>query len=76
MFYQLTCIAWGCKGPCVEFSIISIGSTHNSGTQSSTVLNGRLFDLSCRPRIYLPRKMKVEPDLSLVWDMFLVRYEC
>ena len=26
--------------------------------------------------MYLPRRMKVEPDLSLVQDKFLVRYEC
>ena len=26
--------------------------------------------------MYLPRRMKVEPDLSLVRDKFLVRYEC
>ena len=30
------------------------------------VLNGRLFDSSCRPGIYLPRKMKVQSGLSLV----------
>ena len=29
-----------------------------------------------QPGIYLPRKMKVEPDLSLVLDELLVRYEC
>ena len=42
---------------------IRFASPRNSGTQ---VLNGRPFDSPCRPRIYLPRKMKVEPDLSLV----------
>ena len=34
------------------------------------------FDSLCWPGIYLPRKMKVEPDLSLVWDKFSVRYKC
>ena len=28
------------------------------------------------PWIYLPRKIKVEPDLSFVQDKFSVRYEC
>ena len=38
-------------------------------------LNVRLFDSSCRREsIYLPRKMKVEPDLSLVQGKFSVRY--
>ena len=41
-----------------------------------TVLNVRLFDWPCWPRIYLTRKMKVEPDLRLVMDMFSVRYKC
>ena len=35
-----------------------------------TVLNVDFFG------IYLPRKMKVESDLSLVRDEFLVRYDC
>ena len=43
---------------------------------TSTALNGRLFDSPCRPGIHLPRKVKVEPDLSLVRDKFSVRYEC
>ena len=38
-------------------------------------LNVRLFYSSCRREsIYLPRKMKVEPDLSLVQGKFSVRY--
>ena len=37
--------------------------------------------LKCRfyatdPGIYLPRKIKVEPDLSLLRDKFSVRYGC
>ena len=61
---------WG-----LSFQQIIIASTRNSGTQ---VLyeNGKLFDSPCWPRIYLPRKMKGEPDLNLVWDKFLVSYEC
>ena len=32
----------------------------------TSLLNARLFDSPCRLGIYLPREMKVEPDLSLV----------
>ena len=42
----------------------------------SSVPNMRLFNSPCQPGIHLPRKMKVEPDLSLVQDELLVRYEC
>ena len=35
----------------------------------------RLFNTHCQPEIYLPREMKVEPDLSLVQDKSLVRYK-
>ena len=35
----------------------------------------RLFNTHCQPEIYLPREMKVEPDLSLVQDESLVRYK-
>ena len=35
---------------------------------TSILLNRRLFDSPCRPEIYLLRKVKVEPDLSLVRD--------
>jgi len=30
----------------------------------------RLFDSPCQPGIYLPKKMKVEPDLSVEMDKF------
>ena len=43
---------------------------------ASTIPNGRLLDLPCRPGIYLPRKVNLKPDLSLVRDKFSVRYEC
>ena len=33
---------------------------------TNTALNGRLFDLSCRPGIYLPRKIKCQT--SFRWD--------
>ena len=39
------------------------------------VLNTRLFNTHCQPEIYLPREMKVEPDLSLVQDESSVRYK-
>ena len=32
------------------------------------VSNASLFYPPCPLEIYLPSKMKVEPDLSLVWD--------
>ena len=35
---------------------------------TSILLNRRLFDSPCRPEIYLPRNVKVEPDLSEVRD--------
>ena len=37
------------------------------------VLNARLFDSPCQPEIYLPREMKIQPDLSLVRDESSVR---
>ena len=40
--------------------------TRNSGTQ--ILYQMRLFDSPCQPGIYLPRKMKVEPYLSLERD--------
>ena len=39
------------------------------------VLNTRLFNTHCQPKIYLLREMKVEPDLSLVQGESSVRYE-
>ena len=39
------------------------------------VLNTRLFDTHCQPKIYLLREMKVEPDLTLVQGESSVRYE-
>ena len=46
--------------------VMQQSSTHNSDTQ--VLYQMRLFDSPCRPGIYLPRKMKGEPDLSLVRD--------
>ena len=56
----------------------SLSQAHVIDRYTRTVLNGRLFNLPCQPGIYLLRKlkMKVEPDLSLVQDKFLVKYEC
>ena len=42
----------------------------------SFVPNIRLFNSPCQLGIYLLRKMKVEPDLRLVWDELSVRDEC
>ena len=42
---------------------------------SIRILNERIFDSPGRPGMYLPRKMNVEPDLSLVRDTFPVRYD-
>ena len=43
---------------------------HTQLRYTSPALNGRLFDSPCRPRIFLPRKIKVEPDLSLAGTSF------
>ena len=56
--------------------ITSIRKHSYSRTQVLLILNGRLCNLPCQPGIYLPRKMNIEPDLSLVRDKFSVRYEC
>ena len=42
---------------------------------TSTLLNGKLFHSPGRPGIYLPRKVKVELDLSLLRDKFSLGYE-
>ena len=90
VLYWLICMVFGHKGPGVKCNVclmsrwpckctckwcnnhyyIWFASTHNSGMQ------GRLFDSPCQPGIYLPRKTKVQPDLSLLQDKFSVRYEC
>ena len=49
---------------------------HRLFRYKSTALNGSLFDSPCGPGIYLPKTIKVEPDLSLLRDKFSVRYEC
>ena len=52
-------------------------NAHNYGKFRYTcnVLNTRLFDTHCQPKIYLLREMKVEPDLTLVQGESSVRYE-
>ena len=53
---------------------IRFASTGNLGTKVLHEMG--VFDSPCGPGIYLPRKVKVEPDLSLLRDKFSVRYEC
>ena len=75
VLYQLLCMVCGREEPDVELQSLFNSQAHVIQEHKYCIINVRLFDLSCRMGIFLPRKMKVEPDLSLMRDELSVRYE-